>query len=737
MYSAPNRLCLYYIRLLCKATALLLAMLLLLTGTCIGVSADDDQMLLTVNGKTITRDMTVAQVISLFGAPRLTTDSIFGGQAYTFYSDGYQNYIYLETNENGEIASYGTISEGFSSPNFSYGDPEDFIVHSGEFAYNQDDRLYGYIGYCADRFTMNEQIWDANAVHYNQAIWQHAVLMWNAISELYGYHTPLTFNEHAFYAQAQLIENDSNLYDYCNAVGSSDFSLVARGSNAFVGYWYPNPLRLASYARRYRAPEGYYPIFSFDRYDITTIGFLNPSFFDRGQPVAYTQREQQLLAAAREEYSNSVSIWNSTTDYFVTEPQYSTLPLTAGEIRPEKIAGAIGYLNAIRVGAGLPKLTESPELTKGAQCKAALTMYLSKNNISNPSPHNPPHIDGISDEFYALCQNGSGENLFHGNVLTSITNALEDSYGTGQYISRGHRYNLLDPHWKYIGLGSSVPTLSIGTQGVHKFSGYQSCDEELVAWPSKGIMLAEAGLTNMFTACFYKNYTITDQTTVEMTCLNTGESWIFDEEKSTADYTFQRNGNMVSFYNSGVSFRVGSVYQITLKNVQTADGQLTDYTYRSVYETAYVGSADSVTVTLDHQTLQMTPGMISKLSATIFPADAPNKMVWWSSSDPSVVSVTENGTLTAHKKGTVVITAQTDSGISAQATVTVSDGIRGDINGDGFINNKDFSRLKAYLADDTVVIARDNAELTGDSNISNKDLSRLKAYLADDTVAFG
>ena len=139
---ASNRQLLSHSQLWRKMTALLLTFLLLLTGTCIGVSADDDQTLLTVNGKTITRDMTVAQVISLFGAPRLTTDSIFGGQAYTFYSDGYQNYIYLETNENGEIASYGTISEGFSSPNFSYGDPEDFIVHSGEFAYDQDDRQY-------------------------------------------------------------------------------------------------------------------------------------------------------------------------------------------------------------------------------------------------------------------------------------------------------------------------------------------------------------------------------------------------------------------------------------------------------------------------------------------------------------------------------------------------------------------------------------------------------------------
>ena len=59
------------------------------------------------------------------------------------------------------------------------------------------------------------------------------------------------------------------------------------------------------------------------------------------------------------------------------------------------------------------------------------------------------------------------------------------------------------------------------------------------------------------------------------------------------------------------------------------------------------------------------------------------------------------------------------------------------MNADGFINNKDFSRLKAYLADDAVPIQQAVAELTGDDWINNKDLSRLKAYLADDMIAFG
>ena len=59
------------------------------------------------------------------------------------------------------------------------------------------------------------------------------------------------------------------------------------------------------------------------------------------------------------------------------------------------------------------------------------------------------------------------------------------------------------------------------------------------------------------------------------------------------------------------------------------------------------------------------------LTATVSPSTTANKDVTWSSSDPSVASV-ENGVVTPHKKGHVVITARTADGSNLSATSEIS-----------------------------------------------------------------
>ena len=59
-------------------------------------------------------------------------------------------------------------------------------------------------------------------------------------------------------------------------------------------------------------------------------------------------------------------------------------------------------------------------------------------------------------------------------------------------------------------------------------------------------------------------------------------------------------------------------------------------------------------------------------TATVSPESATDKSLTWSSSDPDVASVDENGLVTAHKPGTAVITVATgDGGFTASCTVTV------------------------------------------------------------------
>ncbi len=78
-------------------------------------------------------------------------------------------------------------------------------------------------------------------------------------------------------------------------------------------------------------------------------------------------------------------------------------------------------------------------------------------------------------------------------------------------------------------------------------------------------------------------------------------------------------------------------------------------------------------VSLDKVELALIEGETADLVATVTPEDADNKNVSWSSSDESIVTVDQNGEVTAIKEGTAIITVITeDGGKTATCTVTVT-----------------------------------------------------------------
>lgn len=78
-------------------------------------------------------------------------------------------------------------------------------------------------------------------------------------------------------------------------------------------------------------------------------------------------------------------------------------------------------------------------------------------------------------------------------------------------------------------------------------------------------------------------------------------------------------------------------------------------------------------VRLDRSELNMVVGDSEKLTATVTPDNADNKNVNWTSSDSEVASVANDGTVTAAKEGTAVITVTTeDGGKTATCNVTVA-----------------------------------------------------------------
>ena len=79
-------------------------------------------------------------------------------------------------------------------------------------------------------------------------------------------------------------------------------------------------------------------------------------------------------------------------------------------------------------------------------------------------------------------------------------------------------------------------------------------------------------------------------------------------------------------------------------------------------------------IDLDKDSLEVEVGKSASLSVSVSPENAENKNVTWSSSDPEIAEVDENGIVTGIASGTAVITVTSeDGGYRAECTVKVTD----------------------------------------------------------------
>lgn len=111
------------------------------------------------------------------------------------------------------------------------------------------------------------------------------------------------------------------------------------------------------------------------------------------------------------------------------------------------------------------------------------------------------------------------------------------------------------------------------------------------------------------------------------------------------------------------------------------------YRYTATTETICV-DLSVTSVTLSDSYISINPEETKTLSFTISPDYAFDKSVTWSSSNPSIATVDENGVVSGVSGGNCVITITTnDGGLTAQCSISVIEIIERTVSGDPYCNN--------------------------------------------------
>ncbi len=696
--------------------------------------------LFIMDGYTIRENTTINQINERFGNPKIETISVFGGSAYSYYNDNMDYYLFVETDTDGVIKAVGAFYGNFVGNLAYYRDKSDGYVYRRTGTTISDlytSEIYGIYEYKAN-YREIADYWTEYCSNpdYLLALQPHGVAATKVVNKHDGYTTvQSSISEDLFYTNVQLQSNGSNLDDYANKNNKRNFiKSIRKGSSTFYEV-YPNPITFASLAEKYVYDGAYeYLFFDFEIKDPTKekysyrVTFIDEAFQDKKNAVELTAEEKNLLEKTIAQYNKFNEIGRSLgSNYFDIEPQYSSLPLIAGKWTKGARQMATEYLNIARVGMGTRPLTLDEEISDCAQHKAALVLYMIENGME--TGHYPVQPDGVPDEFYNKAMSYMNENLYQGDIQSSIDKALND--GAGDPVTCGHRYNLLNPCMTTWGVGS-VGQGSFGSQACHKLSGYTSDPlVDVVAWPSKGIFpveLAYNGIGN-WTIEFVNGYRTNEDTTVSIKRLNTNEVFEISKE-DTSDSTgkfYESSGALYTFRDDSIIHSSGDVYEITLHNVLDTNRNPVDYTYRSVFYSFLDMTGESVTdIEIDKTNIILSPyNGIAKVQATVVPSSATNKIMKFESLDENVARVRQDGTITGVARGTTQIKV-TCGNVIKYIDVSVGSNILGDVNENGIVNADDAAIVAdLYKAQSWNSDQLSRGDLTNDGKLNGDDITLI------------
>lgn len=680
---------------------------------------------------TITNNTSISDIISVFGEPKITTDSAFGGHAYTFYTDSnYSNFLYIETlaQDNG-IISFGTVSPGYEVLDSGYDETikldRNWALCGYELTNGTEAKVKGGIYYNWNKWvnrnateTINLFIktYKTNPSHYLKGISEHSAAMYNAICAVNGYTSNMKFDDNIFYINEQMKQNGKSLREYAIQMNKKQYVEFIGTRFEFDmkhpnGYYLLNPAMYASMFYEYGTNRhNYVSDYAVMDYDIdnqlvTAIG-INKDLLKYYDKIPLTSSENTKLERARNLYMTSMqSLGTETENIFLTTPIHDVAKnLRAGELKPVYKTAIVAYFNAIRAGQGLSEVTQSANAFTRAQHMAVLNSYIvnvRKEEITHSPNRTTMLNDGVKEDFFNTAvgynQISMAENIAWANNLQPstfsmrkyINQLIDDSSEKG--LTYSHRLSLLHPTNSEMGYGIAN---SVGTMEFLHDLDYLT-GNEVVTWPSTGVTLLETldSYTFNWSAQFYNGYLVRDTTKVNVKCLTDGRTWTFDKLSSDYSHYFvkyyqsgaQEQQNRVIFGDSTLVPQPGFVYEITVTGLKNASGNTVSYSYRSVFEygdvSQYGTPASNIAITPaegvvkvpnQNATYYAPIGEETDFNVTL-DSGVKDIKVTWETTD-TTITLTQNGTVIvpencpAGKRITIKVSSDS-SGASTTATV--------------------------------------------------------------------
>ncbi len=363
------------------------------------------------------------------------------------------------------------------------------------------------------------------------------------------------------------------------------------------------------------------------------------------------------------------------SDIYATQPSWSGGYYAPGQLRDSYLAVAREHVSFIRYIAGLPAVELSAPLSENAQYGATLMQATGLFQHEIPLSAKPANM---SSDFFTKGNAALGSSnlgVGHSDVVRFNYSCLNDSSASN--IARmGHRGWLLAGRLKYIGFGR---TGSYSVSKVFDTSGPALVAGRTISWPSEGVFplnLLDDTYSDYnigWTLHLQSgDYTGVESAGVTLTRRRDGTVWRFGSAGSGEFYVSGGYGGYQQLIfrpdkNTLGDYRAGDIFDVRVTGlVRRSTGQAATI----AYAVTVIDTVLTERVELNTTVLSLLPGQIGMLMARKVPEQSLEKITW-TSSNPAVATVDDNGMVSAVKAGTTVIRATSLNGKTVSCTVTV------------------------------------------------------------------